>query len=66
MALPMVGAVFGVFRIFVKKCNSFCYVEKNGPERMSMSSQIYLLNSKYNIDPSTMVIRHFKNMRFFC
>ena len=67
MALPTVGAVFGVFRIFCQTfCNSFCYVEKNGPEGMSGSSQTYLFNSNYNIDPSTMVIRQFKNMRFFC
>ena len=66
MALPTVGAVFGVFRIFCQKnCNSFCYA-KNGPERMSGSSQTYLFNSNYNIDPSTMAIRHSKNMRFFC
>ena len=67
MALPTVGAVFGVFRIFCQKiCNSFCYVEKNDPGRMSGSSQTYLFYSNYNIDPSSMVIRHFKNMRFFC
>ena len=29
MALPTVGAAFGVFRMFCQKfCNSFCYVEK--------------------------------------
>ena len=32
---------------------------------MSGSSQTYLFHSNYNIDPSTMVIRQFKNMRFF-
>ena len=66
MALPTVGAVFGVFRIFCQKnCSSF-FMSKNGPERMSGSSQTYLSNTNYNIDPSTMVIRHLKNMRFFC
>ena len=58
MALPTVGASFGVFRIFChKNCNSF-FMSKNGSERMSGSSQTYLCNSNYNIDPSTMVIRH--------
>ena len=62
----MVGAVFGVFRIFCQKiCNSF-FMSKNGPERMFGSSQTYLFNSNYNIDPSTIVIKQFKNMRFFC
>ena len=65
MALPTVGAVFGVFRIFVKNFVIHFVMSKNGPERMSGSSQTYLFNSNYNIDPSTMVIRHFKNMRFF-
>ena len=66
MALPTVGAVFCVFRIFCQKhCISF-FMSKNGLERMSWSSQTYLFNSNYNIDPSTMVIRHLKNMRFFC
>ena len=35
-------------------------MSKNAPERMSGSSQIYLFNSTFNIDPSTMVIRHLK------
>ena len=69
MALPTVDAVFFflcVFRIFCQKnCNSFFY-QTSGPERMSVSSQTYLFNSNYNIDPSTMVIRRFKNVRFFC
>ena len=66
MALSTVGAVFVVFRIFCqKKCIS-CFYVKNGPEQMSGSSQTYVFNSNYNIDPSSMVIRHFKNMRFFC
>ena len=64
MALPTVGAVFRFF--CQKKCSSFFYVKKNGPEQMSGSSQTCLFNSNYNIDPSTMVIRHLKNMRFFC
>ena len=68
MALPTVGAVFGVFCIFCQNiCNSFFYVEKMfGSECLGLSSQTYSFNSNYNIDPSTMVIRHFKNMRFFC
>ena len=75
IALPTVGAVFGVFTFFVKQMffQIFCkknvihfFMSKNGPERMSGSSQTYLFNSNYNIDPSTMVIRHFKNMRFVC
>ena len=65
MAIPTVGAVFGAFRIFVKKL-LFIVAVKNGPERMSGSSQTYLFNSNYNIDLSNMVIRHFKNMRFIC
>ena len=41
MALPTVGAVFGVFRFFCQKnCNSF-FMSKNGPEQMSGSSQTY-------------------------
>ena len=35
-------------------------MSKNAPERMSGPSQIYLFNSFFNIDPSTMVIRHLK------
>ena len=67
MALPTVCAVYGVFLIFCpKNCNPFFFMSKNGPERMSGSSQTYLFNSNYNIDPSTIVIRHFKNMCFFC
>ena len=67
MALPTTGAVFGVFRIFLSKIMQFVLLcRQNGPERMTGSSQTYLFNSNYNIDPSTMVIRHFKNMRFFC
>ena len=67
MALPTVCAVFGVFRIICQKiCISFLLCRKNGPERMFGSSQTYLFNSNYNIAPSFMVIRHFKNMRFFC
>ena len=67
MALPTVGAVFGVFRIFCKKKNVIHFLcRKNGPERMSGSSQTYLFNLNFNIDPSTMVIRNFKSMRFFC
>ena len=66
MALPTVGAVIRVFRIFVKHFVIHFYVEKNGPERMSGSSQTYVFNANYNIDPSTMVIGHFKNMHFFC
>ena len=60
------GTVFNVFLNFMKiKCKSFCYVEKKDPGRMSGSSQTYLLNSRYNIEPSTKVTRRFKNMRFF-
>ena len=66
MALSTVGTVFGVFHIFVKKIVIHFVSRKNDPERMSGSSQTYLFNSSYNIDPSTMVIRHFKNMRFYC
>ena len=66
MALLTVGAVFGVFRIFVKNFAIHFLCRKTGLERMSGSSQTYLFNSNYNIDPSTMVIRQFKNMRFFC
>ena len=60
MALPTVGAVFGVFRIF---CQNFV-CRKHGPGRMSGSSQTYLFNSNYNIDLSAMFIRLFKHMRF--
>ena len=66
MALPKVGAVFWCFSHFLS--NNFVIhflCRKNGPERMSGSSQTYLFNSNLNIDPSSMVIRHFKNMRFF-
>ena len=49
----------------LKKCNSFLSRKKIDPERMSGSSQTYLLNSSYNIDPSTMVTKRFKIMRFF-
>ena len=67
MALSAFGAVFGGFRIFVKNfVIHFFLCRKNGPERMSRSSQTYLFNTNYNIDPSTMVTSHFKNMRFFC
>ena len=66
MALPTVGAVFRVFRIFVKNFVIYILCRKKCLERMSGSSQTYLFNSNYNIDPSTMVIRQFKNMRFFC
>ena len=43
MALPTVGAVFGVFFAFVVKhfVIHFFYVENNGPERMSVSSQTF-------------------------
>ena len=58
MALSTVGAVLVFFTFFV--------MSKKWSERMSGSSQTYLFNSNYNIDPSTMVIRHFMNMRFFC
>ena len=60
-------ALFLMFFLnFMKiKCKSFCYVEKKDPGRMSRSSQTYLLNSRYNIEPSTKVTRRFKNMRFF-
>ena len=65
MALPTVGAVFWCFSHFCQKfCNSFFLCRKNGPEQMSGSSQTYLFNSNYNIDPSIMVIRHFENMCF--
>ena len=47
-------------------CNSFFLRRKSGSERMSGSSQTYLFDTNYNIDPSTMVTRYFKNMRFFC
>ena len=59
---------FGAFRIFLSNiCNSFLLCRKIGPERMYGSSQTSLVNSNYNIDPSTiMVIRHCKNMHFFC
>ena len=53
------------FAFFVKKFAFQFFLSKNSPERMSESSQTYLFNSNYNTDPSTMVIRHFKNMRFF-
>ena len=64
MALPTVGAVFLCFSNFLSK--KLLFIISFGPERMSGSSQTYLFNSNYNIDPSTMVIRHFKNMLFFC
>ena len=60
MALSMVCAVLGVFRIFVKNLYLILLCRKNGPERIFGSSQTYLFNSNYNIDPSTMVIRHIK------
>ena len=67
MALPTVGTVFGVFRIFFVKNFVIHFVgRKNDPDRMSGSSQTYLCHSRNNIDPSTMVIRNLKNMRFFC
>ena len=66
MALPTVGTVFGVFRIFVKNFVIHFVSRKNDPERMSGSCQTYLFNSSNNIDPFNMVIRHYKNMRFFC
>ena len=66
MALPTIGTVSCVFRInFVKKMQ-FNFKSKKNPERMSGSSQTYLLNSSYNIDPSTLVTKRFKIMRFFC
>ena len=47
MALPTVGAVFGVFRIFVKKnCNSFCYVETLvWIECLGLVKHIYLIQT---------------------
>ena len=67
MALPTVGTDFCVFRFFCQKfCNSIFLSKKNDLERTSGSSQTYLFNSSYCIDPSTMVIRRFKNVRFFC
>ena len=55
MALPTFGDVFGGFRIFVKIF---------GQERMSWSSQTFLFNTNYNIDPPTMVTSHFKKYAF--
>ena len=57
------------FAFFVNNFVIHFLMSKNDPERMSESSQTYLFNSNYNIDPSTMVIRHFKNMTsivYFC
>ena len=47
MALPTVGAVFGVFRIFCQKIsNSFCYVEKMvQSEWLSLVKHIYLIQT---------------------
>ena len=58
MAFSTIGAVFGVFRIFVKNCVIHFVMSKKCPEQMSGSSHTYLFNSNYYIDPSTMVIRH--------
>ena len=66
MALLTVGAVLVFFALFVKNFGNHIFVKKNGPERLSGSSQTYLFSSIYNIDQATVVIRHFKNMRFFC
>ena len=66
MALPTVGAVFGVFRICcLKICNSF-FMSKTmvRSECLGLVKHFDLIQTM--IDPSTMVIRHFKNMRFFC
>ena len=50
---------FWCFLQVCKKCNAFCYVEKNDPGRMHWSSQLYLFNSN-NIEPSTKVTNAFK------
>ena len=58
MVLPTVGAVFFLFFFsFLSKILSSIFLcQTNGPVRMFASSQTYLFNSNYNIDPSTMVI----------
>ena len=48
------------FAFFDKKIVIHFLYRKNGPGRISGSSQTYLFNSNYNIDPSSMVIRHLK------
>ena len=48
------------FTFFVKNLFFILLCQTNGPEQMFGSSQTYLFNSNYNIDPSTMVIRHLK------
>ena len=47
MALPTIGAVLGVFRIFCQKfCNSFCYVEKMvRSECPGLVKHIYLIQT---------------------
>ena len=68
MAFPTVGSVFGVFRNFVQNIVLHFVRSKlrNDPERMSGSIITYLFNSNYNIEPSTKITGHFKNLCFFC
>ena len=66
MALQTVGTVFVFFAFLSKNSNSYFLSRQNDPERPSGSSRTHLFNSSYNIDPSTMVIRRFEIMRFFC
>ena len=52
------------FAFFVKNYVIHFVMSKNYPERLSGSSQKYSFNSNYIIDPSTMVIGHFKKYAF--
>ena len=49
-----------------KFCNSFFYVETMVRSECLGLVKHFLFNSNYDIDPSAIVIRHLKNMHFFC